>query len=54
MYVRFGGEYMETCRGNPVRRWVLTLLLETMQEIRRPSDWNHTVAERSKRLREGT
>lgn len=25
MYVRFGGEYLETCRSNTVRRWVLSL-----------------------------
>jgi len=25
VYVRFGGEYPETCRSNPVRRWVLSL-----------------------------
>lgn len=25
MYVRFGGEYLETCRTNTVRRWVLSL-----------------------------
>ena len=43
---------METCRGNQVRRWVLTLLLETMQEIRRPSDWNHTVAVETAMLEE--
>lgn len=25
MYVRFGGEYLETCRSNTVRRWILSL-----------------------------
>ena len=25
VYVRFGGEYLETCRSNTVRRWVLSL-----------------------------
>ena len=26
MYVRFGGERLETCRSSTVRRWALTLL----------------------------
>ncbi len=26
MYVRFGGERLETCRSNAARRWALTLL----------------------------
>ncbi|MEO6685507.1 MAG: hypothetical protein ABIN24_06060 [Dyadobacter sp.] len=25
MYVRFGGEYLKTCRSNTIRRWVLSL-----------------------------
>jgi hypothetical protein len=28
MYVRFGGEFLETCYSNIVRRWVLSLRLK--------------------------
>ena len=30
MYVRFGGEHLETCRSNAARRWVLTLLFNML------------------------
>ena len=30
MYVRFGGEHLETCRSNAARRWVLTLLFNLL------------------------
>ena len=30
MYVRFGGERLETCRSNAARRWVLTLLFNLL------------------------
>jgi hypothetical protein len=26
VYVWFGGEFLETCRSNTIRRWILTLL----------------------------
>lgn len=28
MYVRFGGEFLETCHRNMIRRWVLSLRLK--------------------------
>ncbi len=30
MYVRFGGERLETCRSNAARRWALTLLFNLL------------------------
>lgn len=33
MYVRFGGERLETCRSNTVRRWALTLLYTALAPI---------------------
>lgn len=33
MYVRFGGERLETCRSNAVRRWALTLLFSVIRAI---------------------
>ena len=33
MYVRFGGERLETCRSNTVRRWALTLLYVSVSPI---------------------
>ena len=31
VYVRFGGEYPKTCHSNMIRRWVLSLLQETVK-----------------------
>ena len=31
VYVRFGGEYLETCRSNTTTRWILSLLKETVK-----------------------
>ena len=33
MYVRFGGERLETCRSNAARRWALTLLYTAIAPI---------------------
>lgn len=33
MYVRFGGERLETCRRNAARRWALTLLATAIAPI---------------------
>lgn len=33
MYVRFGGERLETCRRNAARRWALTLLYTALAPI---------------------
>ena len=33
MYVRFGGERLETCRSNAARRWALTLLYTALAPI---------------------
>lgn len=33
MYVRFGGERLETCRRNAARRWALTLLYTAIAPI---------------------
>ena len=33
MYVRFGGERLETCRSNTVRRWALTLLYSAIAPV---------------------
>ncbi len=33
MHVRFGGERLETCRRNTVRRWALTLLMTSLAPI---------------------
>lgn len=33
MYVRFGGERLETCRRNAARRWALTLLYAALAPI---------------------
>jgi hypothetical protein len=30
VYVRFGGERLETCRRNAARRWALTLLFNML------------------------
>ena len=31
VYVRFGGEYLKTYHSNMIRRWVLSLLQETVK-----------------------
>ena len=31
VYVRFGGEYLKTCHSNMIRRWMLSLLQETVK-----------------------
>jgi len=31
VYVRFGGEYPETCRSNATRRWILSLQFKTLK-----------------------
>ena len=31
VYVRFGGEYLKTCHSNMIRRWMLSLLKETVK-----------------------
>lgn len=33
MYVRFGGERLETCRSNAARRWALTLLYTAIAPV---------------------
>ena len=33
MYVRFGGERLETCRRNAARRWALTLLATAIAPV---------------------
>lgn len=33
VYVRFGGEHLETCHSNMIRRWVLTLLFSLIRAI---------------------
>lgn len=33
MYVRFGGERLETCRRNAARRWALTLLYTAIAPV---------------------
>lgn len=31
VYVRFGGEYLKTYHSNMIRRWMLSLLQETVK-----------------------
>ena len=33
VYVRFGGEYLETYHSNMIRRWVLSLHNQTVKEL---------------------
>ena len=38
VYVRFGGEYLKTYHSNMIRRWVLSLLQETVKIYQQGKD----------------